>query len=63
METVAKVLAIITAIILVASLTMVALGMMTWRFFWVVAIVAAIIAHYGIPKLVGPKKEPELWEK
>jgi hypothetical protein len=63
METVAKVLAIITAIILVASLTLVALGMMTWRFFWVVAIVAAIIAHYGIPKLRGAKKEPELWEK
>lgn len=63
MEKLVKILAVVTAIILVGSLTLVALGIMSWRFFWVVAIAAAIIAYYGIPKLTGPKKEPELWEK
>jgi hypothetical protein len=63
MEKTAKLIAIVTAIVLVASLTLVALGIMSWRLFWVVAIVAAIIAYYGIPKLKGAKKEPELWEK
>jgi hypothetical protein len=57
-----KTLAIVTAVILVGSLTLVALGFMTWKLFWVVAIAAAIIAYYVLPKLRG-KKEQELWEK
>ncbi len=62
MEAIAKIVAIVTSIILVASMTLVALGLMTWKLFWVVAIAAAIIAYYGLPKLRG-KKEQELWEK
>jgi 4-hydroxybenzoate polyprenyltransferase len=51
MEKTIKSLAIITAIVLIASLTLVALGIMSWQFFWVIAIIAAIIAYYVIPKL------------
>jgi 4-hydroxybenzoate polyprenyltransferase len=63
MEKAVKALAIATALVLVASLTLVALGIMSWRLFWVVAIAAAIMAYYVIPKLKGEKKEKELWEK
>ena len=51
MENAIKMLAIATGIVLVAALTFTALGIITWRLFWVVAIVAAIIAYYVIPKL------------
>lgn len=63
MEKAAKITAIITAIILVASLTLVALSVMSWPLFWIVAIAAAIITYYVLPKLKGEKKEQELWEK
>lgn len=46
-----KMLAVVVIAILVISLTLVALGIITWRLFWVVAIAAAIIAYYVIPKL------------
>ncbi len=63
METAAKIVAIVTALILVASLTLVALGIMSWKLFWIASIAAAIIAYYVLPKLRGEKKAPELWEK
>jgi hypothetical protein len=46
-----KILAAVVAIVLVVSLTMTALGAMTWRFFWIVAIAAAVMAYYVIPAL------------
>lgn len=51
MERAIKALAIVVAIVLVLSLTLVAFGVMSWRFFWIVAILAAIIAYYAIPAL------------
>jgi hypothetical protein len=62
MENLVKIIAVVTAIALIGSLTLVAFGIMSWRFFWVVAIASAIIAYYVIPKLSG-KKEQELLEK
>jgi len=44
-----KIMAIITAAVLVLSLTLVALGIMSWRLFWVIALLAAVIAYYVIP--------------
>ena len=58
-----KILAITTGTVLVLSLTLVMLGIMSWQLFWVVAIIAAIIAYQVIPRLQKPKKELELWEK
>ncbi len=63
METTAKITAAATALILISSLTLVAIGIMSWRLFWSIAIVSAIIAYYVIPKLRGEKKAPALWEK
>ncbi|MEM4247428.1 MAG: hypothetical protein QXR48_03260 [Candidatus Woesearchaeota archaeon] len=63
MEKAIKTLAILVIAVLVASLTLVALGIMSWRLFWVVAIASAIIAYYVLPKLRGEKKGPELQEK
>ncbi len=51
MEKAIKALAIIVTVVLVLSLTLLALGVITWRLFWVVAILAAIVAYYVIPKL------------
>lgn len=51
MENAIKTLAIVVIAILVVSLTLVALGIITWRLFWVVAIVAALIAYYVVPTL------------
>jgi len=48
-----KVLAAIIAVLLVIALTLTALGVISWRLFWVIAILAAIIAYYVIPKLRG----------
>lgn len=59
----AKTLAIATGVILVLSLTLVMMGIMSWRLFWVVVIIAAIIAYQVIPKMQKPKGEKELWEK
>lgn len=56
METAIKIIAAVVAIVLVVSLTMTALGAMTWRFFWIVAIAAAVMAYYVIPAL---KKKTE----
>jgi len=58
-----KILAMTTGIVLVLSLTLVMLGIMSWQLFWVVAIIAAIIAYQVIPRLQKPKGEKELWEK
>ncbi len=55
METAAKIVAIVTALILVASLTLVALGIMSWKLFWIASIAAALIAYYLIPAM--KKKE------
>lgn len=55
-----KTLAIITIIILVGSLTTVALGLMTWRFFWVIAIIAAAIAYFVIPSMKKKTDSQEL---
>ncbi len=54
-----KMLSLTTAIVLVGSLTFVALGIISWRLFWVVAILAAIIAYYIIPKLKNNQKTQE----
>ena len=51
METAIKIIAAVVAIVLVVSLTMTALGAMTWRLFWIVAIAAAVMAYYVIPAL------------
>lgn len=51
MELATKIIAIITAVVLVVSLTLVALGVLSWRLFWIIAITAAIIAYYGIPAM------------
>ena len=46
-----KLFSLIVAVILVVSLTLTAAGIMTWRLFWVIVILAAIIAYYLIPKM------------
>ncbi len=46
-----KILSGVTAASLIAALTLAALGMITWRLFWIIAILAAFIAYYVIPKL------------
>lgn len=51
MEKTIKAIAILVIAVLVASLTLVALGIMSWRLFWIVAIASAIIAYYGIPAM------------
>jgi hypothetical protein len=48
-----KAFSAIVAVLLVVSLTLTALGVISWRLFWVIAILAAIIAYYAIPKLRG----------
>lgn len=60
MEKAAKIIAIITALALVVSLTLVALGIMGWKLFWIVAIAAAIIAYYVLPGLMKEKKAQEV---
>ncbi len=40
-----------TAVVLVSALTLAALGVMTWRLFWIIAILAAFIAYYVVPHL------------
>ena len=59
MERGIRILAIMTAIVLVLALTLVALGIMTWRLFWVIAIAAAIIAYYVIPAMKKKKTSGE----
>jgi hypothetical protein len=46
-----KVIAIIFVIIIILSLIMVAAGLMTWTFFWIIALIAAFIAYIAIPWL------------
>jgi hypothetical protein len=46
-----KLFALAVIVILVASLTLTVLGLMTWRLFWMIAIAAAIIAYYALPKM------------
>jgi hypothetical protein len=46
-----KPLAILTGVVLIASITLAALGYVTWRLFWMVAIAAALVAYYVIPHL------------
>ena len=50
-----KLLAIVTGVILVAALTLTALNAITWRLFWMIAIAAAIIAYYVLPKMRTPE--------
>ena len=52
-----RMLALATAIVLVGSLTLTAFGLMTWRLFWVIALLAAGIAYYVIPSM-NPAKPP-----
>jgi hypothetical protein len=51
METAVKMLAFIVAAALVIALTLAAMGRITWRLFWMIAIATAIIAYYVIPAL------------
>jgi hypothetical protein len=46
-----KAFAITIIIILVTSLAFTALRIITWKLFWVIAIIAAIIAYYLIPAM------------
>ena len=46
-----KPLAILTGVVLVGAITLAALGTITWRLFWMVAIAAAIVAYYVLPKM------------
>lgn len=48
-----KVFSAIIALLLVLALTLTAFGIISWRLFWVIAILAAFIAYYVIPKLRG----------
>ena len=41
-----KIIALTTAIVLVVSLTLTVMGIMSWRLFWIIAIIAAIISYY-----------------
>ena|GEM_PF-2375573 len=52
-----KIIAIIFVIIVVLSLVMVAAGVMDWKFFWVIIIMAAFIAYVAIPWLKKRSKE------
>lgn len=46
-----KVIAIIFVIIIILALILVAAGIMTWTFFWIIALIAAFIAYIAIPWL------------
>jgi len=46
-----KGLAIICTAVLILSLIFVAAGFITWRFFWIIAIITAIMAYIVIPWL------------
>lgn len=46
-----KIVAIIFVIIIILALVMVAAGLMTWTFFWIIALIAAFIAYIAIPWL------------
>ncbi|MBW2973975.1 hypothetical protein KY346_06325 [Candidatus Woesearchaeota archaeon] len=52
-----KIIAIIFVIIVILSLVMVAAGIMDWKFFWVIIIMAAFIAYVAIPWLKKRAKE------
>lgn len=51
MKTVVRPVAALTAIVLVVALTLAAMGTMSWRLFWFVAILAAVIAYYVLPSM------------
>jgi hypothetical protein len=51
MKTAVRPVAAITALVLVVALTLAAMGTLSWRLFWFVAILAAIIAYYVVPSM------------
>ena len=51
MKTVVRPVAAITALVLVVSLTLAALGTLSWRMFWFVAMLAAVVAYYVVPSM------------
>ena len=48
---IAKIVSVALIAILIANILLLALGVISWRLFWVVIIVVAILAYYGIPRL------------
>jgi len=50
---VAKILAIVGLIVIVANLALIAFGHITWRLFWVVVLFCAALAYFIIPKIRG----------
>lgn len=46
-----KVIAVVFAILVILSLTLVAAGKMTWTFFWIILLLAAFVAYIAIPWL------------
>lgn len=52
-----KVVAVICSILLVVSLGLVAFGIMSWQFFWLIALVCAGIAWWVIPARAKPRIE------
>jgi len=46
-----KVLAIICAVILILALILVAAGFITWKLFWIIVIITAVMAYVVIPWL------------
>ncbi|MEM2915964.1 MAG: hypothetical protein QXT19_01210 [Candidatus Woesearchaeota archaeon] len=51
METAIKAIAVAVIAVLVVSLALVALGRLSGKLFWIIAIATAIIAYYGIPAM------------
>jgi hypothetical protein len=48
-----KFFGVLFIIIVIASLTLVAAGKMSWPFFWIIIIISAFVAYYTIPWLKG----------
>lgn len=46
-----KALAIICAVVLILTLVLVAAGFITWKLFWIIVIITAVMAYVVIPWL------------
>ena len=44
-----KIVAIVFLIIVILNLILIAAGIMSWKFFWVIIIMAAFVAYIAIP--------------
>lgn len=46
-----KIIAVVFLVILVLNLVLIASGMMSWQFFWIIILLAAFVAYIAIPWL------------